>query len=150
MTAPDARLRADVMSALMPRTGEEASALVEALDLFVGYCGRFSVRDKRFSMLDDAAVDDDLARAAQEIRRRVIAAFGAYLGKIEVKRILRARRGDSDDVTPLPPAPSERKIDIYSNPICAWRHCPHSDVCRAHPLGCVNAPDPDPGPKGAA
>ena len=146
MTTPHEQLRADVFAALAPRSGAEANALLDALDLFAAYCGRFAAHDRRFSLIDHTPIDREAADAAAEIQARVVTSFGRYLGRVEAKKILSSR--ESSDVTPLPPAPSSPKLDIYSSPACVWRYCPHPPACQGTRAGCVNAPDP--GDKGAA
>lgn len=72
-----AELRAAIVEALAPQTADEAAAIVDALDLYMAYCGRFAgARDKRFSMLDHTAPDPRAHDASATIRARVVAAFG--------------------------------------------------------------------------
>lgn len=76
-----AELRAALVEALMPRNTAEAAAIVDALDLFMAYCGSYpGRRDRRFSLIDQTPPDPRAYEASTAIRARVVAAIGKDAG----------------------------------------------------------------------
>lgn len=121
LTGDQLALRAAIFSALAPRSGAEAGALIEALDAFA-------------ERSDQVSCDLDVATAVATIRKRVTSAFGRYFEVSEVKRLLAG-----------PPSSD------YSHTSCPWKKCPHPETCREMDSGCANYSSFDPpAPKGAA
>jgi hypothetical protein len=121
MVAPDfTELRAAVFAALAPRSGAEASAMIDALDLLAERYDR-----------DD--VDRDAFAAVSAIRRRVTAAFSSHFEAGEMRKILAGSTAVS------------LTSEHYSHPACVWRRCPHPETCMEMDSGCANVM-----PKGAA
>ena len=77
MSVAKSELRDAIVAALAPQTADEAAAIVDALDLYMAYRGRFAgVRDKRFSLIDSTPPDPRAYEASATIRERVVAVYG--------------------------------------------------------------------------